>query len=74
MQKRKILKDSKVTKLNQDDLSPDVFEDMMEEFAIDNGGAEHAVGQIMPPIMNSAIELSKLIVENRVRNSESMAM
>jgi hypothetical protein len=72
MQKRKISKDSKVTKLNPDDLSLDFFEDMMEELAMDHGGAEHVVGQMMPPIMNSAIELSKLVVENRVRNSEHM--
>lgn len=72
MQKRKIPKDLKVTKLNPDDLSPDFFEDMIEEFAMNHGGAEHVVGQMMPPIMNSAIELSKLVVENRVRNSESM--
>ena len=39
---------------------------------MDNDGAEHVVCQIMPPIMNSAIELSKLVVENRVRNLENM--
>jgi hypothetical protein len=72
MQKRKLPKDSKITKIDQDDLSPDFFEDMMEEFAMGHGGEEHVVGQMIPPIMNSAIELSKLIVENRVRNSESM--
>jgi hypothetical protein len=49
MQKRKISKDSKVTKLNPDDLSLDFFEDMMEELAMDHGGAEHVVGQMMPP-------------------------
>ena len=70
MQKKKIHKASKVAKFNPEDLPTAFFENMMDDLAMEHFEADHAVGQIASSAINSAIELSKLVIENRVRNAE----
>ena len=72
MQKKKIHKASKVAKFKQEDLSTAFFENMMDDLAMKHFETDHAVGQIASSAINSAIELSKLVIENRVRNAEHM--
>ena len=42
----------------------------MDDLAMEHFETDHAVGQIASSAINSAIELSKLVIENRVRNAE----
>ena len=72
MQKKKIHKASKVAKFKPEDLSTAFFENMMDDLAMEHFETDHAVGQIASSAINSAIELSKLVIENRVRNAEHM--
>ena len=72
MQKKKIHKASKVAKFNPEDLPTAFFENMMDDLAMEHFETDHAVGQIASSAINSAIELSKLVIENRVRNAEHM--
>jgi len=44
----------------------------MDDLAMEHFETDHAVGQIASSAINSAIELSKLVIENRVRNAEHM--
>ena len=70
MQKKKIHKASKVAKFKPEDLSTAFFENMMDDLAIEHFEADHTVGQMASSAINSAIELSKLVIENRVRNAD----
>ena len=72
MQKKKIHKAQKVAKFNPEDLPSAFFENMIDDLAMENFEADHAVGQMASSAINSAIELSKLVIENRVRNTEHM--
>ena len=72
MQKKKIHKASKVAKFKPEDLSTAFFENMMDDLAMEHFETDHAVGQIASSAINSAIELSKLVIENRVRNADHM--
>ena len=72
MQKKKIHKASKVAKFKPEDLSTAFFENMMDDLAMEHFETDHAVGQIASSAINSAIELSKLVIENRVRNTDRM--
>ena len=71
MQKRK----SKISKIAPDHLELDLLD------AITGGimsrspmsiGAENAMEHMITAILNSSIELSKIVIENRVRNSDHM--
>lgn len=72
MQKKKIHKAQKVAKFNPEDLPSDFFEDIMDNLVMGHFEADHIVGQMASSAINSAIELSKLVIENRVRNTEHM--
>ena len=72
MQKKKKHKVSKVSKLRPEDLPSAFFEDIMDDLVMENFEADHTVGQMASSAINSAIELSKLVIENRVRNAEHM--
>ena len=72
MQKKKIHKASKVSKLRPEDLPSAFFEDIMDDLVMENFEADHTVGQMASSAINSAIELSKLVIENRVRNADHM--
>ena len=72
MQKKKIHKAQKVAKFNPEDLPSAFFEDIMDDLVMEHFEADHTVGQMASSAINSAIELSKLVIENRVRNAEHM--
>ncbi len=72
MQKKKIHKAQKVAKFNSEDLPSAFFENIMDDLAMEHFEADHTVGQMASSAINSAIELSKLVIENRVRNTEHM--
>ena len=72
MQKKKIHKAQKVAKFNPEDLPSAFFENIMDDLAMEHFEADHTVGQMASSAINSAIELSKLVIENRVRNAEHM--
>ena len=72
MQKKKIHKAQKVAKFNPEDLPSAFFEDIMDDLVMEHFESDHTVGQMASSAINSAIELSKLVIENRVRNAEHM--
>ena len=72
MQKKKIHKTQKVAKFNPGDLPSAFFEDIMDDLVMEHFEADHTVGQMASSAINSAIELSKLVIENRVRNADHM--
>ena len=72
MQKKKIHKTQKVAKFNPEDLPSAFFEDIMDDLVMEHFEADHTVGQMASSAINSAIELSKLVIENRVRNADHM--
>ena len=72
MQKKKIHKAQKVAKFNPEDLPSAFFEDIMDDLVMEHFEADPTVGQMASSAINSAIELSKLVIENRVRNTEHM--
>ena len=71
MQKKKIHKTQKVAKFNPEDLPSAFFEDIIDDLVMEHF-EDHTVGQMASSAINSAIELSKLVIENRVRNAEHM--
>jgi hypothetical protein len=72
VQKKKIHKTQKVAKFNPEDLPTAFFENIIDDLAMEHFEADHTVGQMASSAINSAIELSKLVIENRVRNTEHM--
>lgn len=70
MQKKKIHKAQKVAKFNPEDLPTAFFENIIDDLAMEHFEADHTVGQMASSAINSAIELSKLVIENRVRNAD----
>jgi len=72
VQKKKIHKTQKVAKFNPEDLPTAFFENIIDDLAMEHFEANHVVGQMASSAINSAIELSKLVIENRVRNTEHM--
>ncbi len=72
MQKKEIHKTQKVAKFNPEDLPSAFFEDIMDDLVMEHFEADHTVGQMASSAINSAIELSKLVIENRVRNADHM--
>ena len=72
MQKKKIHKTQKVAKFNPEDLPSAFFEDIMDDLVMEHFESDHTVGQMASSAINSAIELSKLVIENRVRNADHM--
>lgn len=72
MQKKKIHKTQKVAKFNPEDLPSAFFENIMDDLVMEHFEADHVVSQMASSAINSAIELSKLVIENRVRNTDHM--
>jgi hypothetical protein len=71
MQKRKSNKGQNISKFGTGELSDIRFDNIMEELAISNSGIDQ-IGQMASTAMTAAIELSKLVIENRLRNSDHM--
>jgi len=75
MQKRKLIKKDKVTKIDTDATASEFFDSMAEEMSplfSASVGIESAMGDIITAIIESSMDLSKLVVENRVRNADHM--
>jgi hypothetical protein len=70
MQKKKSNKDPKVSKFDPNELSH-MFFDASVGVATDST-MDHSIGQLASSAMTTAIELSKIVIENRVRNTENM--
>ena len=71
MQKRKSNKGQNISKFGTGEFSDIRFDTIMEELAISNSGIDQ-IGQMASTAMTAAIELSKLVIENRLRNSDHM--
>ena len=71
MQKRKSNKGQNIPKFGTGEFSDIRFDTIMEELAISNSGIDQ-IGQMASTAMTAAIELSKLVIENRLRNSDHM--
>ena len=72
MQKKKIHKSPKLAKFTTEDLPSAFFENIMDDMTMDHFDADTALGQMASSAMHSAIELSKLVIENKVRNADHM--
>jgi hypothetical protein len=71
MQKRKSNKGQNISKFGTGEFSDIRFDTIMEELAISNSGIDQ-IGQMASTAMTAAIALSKLVIENRLRNSDHM--
>ena len=66
MQKRKIHKSNQP-------ISIDVVQDALDDlFASQFAPTGDSITQVMTAVLNNSMELSKLVVENRVRNSKKL--
>ena len=71
MQKKKSNKDPKVSKFDPNELSHMFFDAIGVGVATDST-MDHSIGQLASSAMSTAIELTKIVIENRVRNTENM--
>jgi hypothetical protein len=69
MQKRKFNKTPKVSKFDTNELSNMVFDSI---FDMEHNTTKETVGQMVSSTMTTAIELLKIVIENKVRNAEQM--
>ena len=69
MQKRKFNKASKVSKFDTKELTNMVFDSI---FDMEHTTTKETVGQMVSSTMTTAIELLKIVVENKVRNAEQI--
>ena len=69
MQKKKFNKAPKVSKFDTKELTNMVFDSI---FDMEHTTTKETVGQMVSSTMTTAIELLKIVVENKVRNAEQM--
>ena len=69
MQKRKFNKAPKVSKFDTNELSNMVFDSI---FDMEHTTTKETVGQMVSSTMTTAIELLKIVIENKVRNAEQI--
>ncbi|MDR0774853.1 MAG: hypothetical protein LBE72_06130 [Rickettsia sp.] len=69
MQKKKFNKALKVPKLDTNELSNMVFDHI---FDMEHTTTKETVSQMVSSTMTTAIELLKIVIENKVRNAEQM--
>jgi hypothetical protein len=69
MQKKKFNKAPKVSKFDTNELSNMVFDSI---FDMEHTATKETVGQMVSSTMTIAIELLKIVIENKVRNAEQM--
>lgn len=75
MPKSKSTRKSKVTKFDTDRLPPSFFEEMIDDLENErmmHPGYEQGLGQMASSAINAAINLAKLVIENRNHNSQKM--
>ena len=70
MQKRKLSKIKAVD--HYDDEYEEHMAEMMNDLAMNHHGADNVTAQLASAAMRAAIDLSKLVVENRIRNASNM--
>lgn len=66
---RSLYKNPKVTKFDPNELSQMFFDSVIEESVIDSA-IDHSLGQLASAAMTTAIDLTKIVIENKVRNTE----
>ena len=69
MQKKKFNKAPKVSKFDNNELSNLVFDSILD---MEHTTTKENVGQMVSSTMTTAIELLKIVIENKVRNAEQM--
>ena len=69
MQKKKFNKAPKVSKFDTNELSNMVFDSI---FDMEHTTTKETVSQMVSSTMTTAIELLKIVVENKVRNAEQI--
>lgn len=69
MQKKKFNKTPKVSKFDTNELSNMVFDSI---FDMEHSTTKETVSQMVSSTMTTAIELLKIVIENKVRNAEQM--
>lgn len=69
MQKKKFNKTPKVSKFDSNELSNMVFDSI---FDMEHTTTKETVSQMVSSTMTTAIELLKIVIENKVRNAEQM--
>jgi hypothetical protein len=69
MQKKKFNKAPKVSKFDTNELSNMVFDSI---FDMEHTTTKETVGQMVSSTMTTAIELLKIVIENKVRNAEQI--
>jgi protein-tyrosine-phosphatase len=69
MQKKKFNKAPKVSKFDTNELSNMVFDSI---FDMEHNTTKETVGQMVSSTMTTAIELLKIVIENKVRNAEQI--
>ena len=72
MQKRKLAKTKEVDHCDHQYYPEGFMDEMMDDFAMHHSGSENATAQIASSAMSAAIDLSKLVVENRIRNASNI--
>ena len=72
MQKKKSNKEAKVSKFNTNEFSDMLFDTIAKDIGMDHPVMDQSLVQMASSAMTNAIELSKIVIENRVRNAESM--
>jgi hypothetical protein len=72
MQKKKSNKDPKVSKLDANELSHMFFDTIAGDHGMEHVAMDQSLVQMASSDMTNAIELSKIVIENRVRNTESI--
>lgn len=69
MQKKKFNKTPKVSKFDTNELSNMVFDSI---FDMEHSTTKETVDQMVSSTMTTAIELLKIVIENKVRKAEQM--
>ena len=68
---KKINKNPKVSQFDPDELPQMFCGDIREGFTMDSA-IDHSLGQLASAAMTTAIDLTKIVIENKIRNTEIM--
>jgi hypothetical protein len=72
MQKRKLSKIKEADHFDDEYADAEHMAEMMNDLAMNHHGADNVTAQLASAAMSAAIDLSKLVVENRIRNASNM--
>jgi len=68
---KKINKNPKVSQFDPNELPQMFFDDIREGLTMDSA-IDHSLGQLASAAMTTAIDLTKIVIENKIRNTEIM--